>query len=176
MLGVASTIVVEPPLRVVTAIEARAARVFSADDEAAYIENLLEVAQSLIDGPDGTLNRCIGEQVLQITLPDYVDVRGDCLPYPPFVEIVSNVLSDDGCTRIVKWKAGQEVAKVPKRIKLAIIMMAGKLRDAVPDEGGAIKRETVDGIGSTDYSLPNGAADAMTSAAAWLLAPYRVYA
>jgi hypothetical protein len=168
-------VVIEPPELVVTAEEARTARVFADDDDNDYVEGLLEIAQSEIDGPAGWLNRCIGEQVLQITLPVSAQVRGSCLPYPPFIEIVSDVLSEDGCTRVVQYRAGQVADDVPRRIKHAIILMAGVLRDATPNEGGAIKRETVDGVGSMDYSLPDGASNAMEKAAANLLSTYRVF-
>lgn len=171
-----SVIVITPPPIVVTAEEARAAGVFTAEDDDDYVETMLEIAQSEIDGPDGWLGRSIGEQVLQITLPGCSDVRVDCLPYRPVTAIVSDVLSPDGCSRIVQFKAGQAIADVPKRIKHAIILMAGVLRDAIPDAGGAIKRESVDGIGSTDFSLPDGASQAMQAAADRLLETYRVYA
>ena len=169
-------VVIEPPENVVTAEEAKSARVFTDADDDDYVDMLLEIAQSEIDGPQGWLGRCIGEQQLQVTLPASADVRIDCLPYRPVTEIISDVLSDDGCTRVVDYWAGQPVEEVPKRIKHAIILMAGALRDATPDVGGFIKRETVDGIGSTEYSLPDGAADAMKSAAERLLASYRVFA
>jgi hypothetical protein len=171
-----AVVVIDPPEIVVTADEARTARVFTEDDDDEYVESLLEIAQSEIDGPSGWLGRCIGEQVLQIILPASVEVDGACLPYPPFVEIVSDVVSDDGCNRVVQYRAGQAVDEVPKRIKHAIIMMAGTLRDATPSEGGALKKKTVDGVGSREYTLPDGAADAMKTAAERLLSTYQVYA
>lgn len=168
--------VVEVPERVVDADEARLARVFTDADADAYVEDLLEIAQSEIDGPAGWLNRAIGEQLLQVTLPACVVVKMECLPYPPVTEIVSDVLSEDGCTRVVQYWAGQPAEEIPKRIKHAIIMMAGMLRDAVPADEGALKSKTVDGVGRWDYSLPDGAAEAMKSAAERLLSTYRVYA
>lgn len=169
-------VVIEPPELVVSADEAREARVFSTDHDDDYVEMLLDIAQSEIDGPSGWLNRAIGEQLLQITLPACVEVEADCLPYPPVTEIVSDVESDDGCTRVVQYWAGQPIEQVPRRIKHAIIMMAGTLRDAVPDAGGTIKSKTVDGVGRWDYSLPDGAAAAMKSTAERLLSTYQVYA
>jgi hypothetical protein len=171
-----SIIVITPPPRVVTADEARDAGVFAGGDADGYVETMLEIAQSEIDGPDGWLGRSIGEQVLQLTLPSYVDVRIECLPYRPVSSIVSSVLSADGCSRVVQYNAGQATADVPKRIKHAIILMAGVLRDATPDEGGLIKRKTVEGVGSREYTLPDGASDAMKTAAERLLATYQVYA
>lgn len=168
-------VVIEPPERVVEAQEARDARVFTEADDDTYIEGLLEIAQSEIDGPPGWLNRCIGEQVIQLTQPAFLPVRADCLPYPPVMEIESNVLSEDGCSRLIQYRAGQDIDDVPKRIKHAIILMAGILRDATPDEGGLIKRKTVEGVGSREYTLPDGAADSMKNAAERLLSTYRVY-
>jgi hypothetical protein len=168
------TVITAPPL-VVTAAEARAAGIFTSDDGDEYVETMLEIAQSEIDGPDGWLGRSIGEQVLQITLPAYADVRIDCLPYRPVSSIISNVLSADGCSRVVQYNTGQAIADVPKRIKHAIILMAGVLRDATPDEGGAVKRKTVEGVGAFDYGVPDGAADAMKAAGERLLSTYQVY-
>ncbi|SNS36253.1 hypothetical protein SAMN05216374_0979 [Tardiphaga sp. OK246] len=169
-------VVIEPPELVVTAGEARTARVFTEDDDDEYVEHLLEIAQSEIDGPPGWLGRSIGVQTLQLTLPFCANIRPECLPYRPVIEILSDVLSEDGCHRIVEYRAGQEIDDVPRRIKHAIIMMAGTLRDATPDEGGTLKKKTVDGVGSREYTLPDGAADAMKNAAERLLATYQVYA
>jgi hypothetical protein len=99
-------VVIEPPELVVTAEEARTARVFTADDDDEYVEGLLEIAQSEIDGPAGWLGRSIGVQTLQVTFPSCTDVRPECLPYRPVIEILSNVLSEDGCHRIVEYRAG----------------------------------------------------------------------
>lgn len=169
-------VVITPPELVVTADEARTARVFTDADDDEYVGALLEIAQSEIDGPSGWLGRSIGVQTLQVTLPACADVRLDCLPYRPAIEILSNELSADGLTRSVEYRAGQEIDDVPRRIKHAIIMMAGTLRDAVPADEGALKSKTVDGVGRWDYSLPDGAAAAMKSAAERLLSTYQVYA
>ena len=169
-------VVIDPPERVVSAEEAREVRVFTVDDDDGYIEMLLEIAQSEIDGPSGWLGRSIGMQTLQVTLPAYADVRLDCLPYRPAIEVLSNQLSEDGLSRSVEYRAGQEIDDVPRRIKHAIIMMAGTLRDAVPADEGVLKSKTVDGVGRWDYSLPDGAAAAMKSAAERLLSTYQVYA
>jgi hypothetical protein len=165
--------VIEPPDVVVTPDDARLTRVFKADDEDEYVEMLLSIAQSEIDGPQGWLGRAIGEQDLEATFPACFQPTEERLPYPPLIEVLSNELSGDGCTRKIIWRAGYE--EVPPALKHAIIMMAGELRDAVPNDGGDIKRKTVDGVGSWEYSLPGGAADAMKSAAERLLAPFRVY-
>lgn len=169
-------VVIEPPENVVTAEEARAARVFTDADDDDYIDLLLEIAQSEIDGPPGWLGRSIGEQRLRVTLPASTDVRMECLRYQPVTEIISNTLSQDGCSRVVEYWAGQAIDDVPKRIKHAIIMMAGALKDATPSEGGFLKKRTVDGVGSREYTLPDGAADAMKTAAERLLSTYQVYA
>lgn len=74
----------------------------------------------------------------------------------------------------IRYSAGYTT--VPTPIKHAIILMAGELRGAIPNEGGALKRKTVDGVGSREYTVPDTAVDAMKSAATALLAPYRVFA
>lgn len=74
----------------------------------------------------------------------------------------------------IRYEAGY--VTVPAPIKHAIIMMAGVLRDAVPSDSGALKSETVEGVGRWDYALPDGAAEAMQKVAETLLSPYRVYA
>jgi hypothetical protein len=171
-----TVVVIQPPELVVTAEEARDARIFTADDDDGYIEMLLEIAQSEIDGPKGWPQISVGEQVLQIVLPASCDVDAESLPLPPFVSIESNIVSDDGCTRTVVWNAGWPFNEVPKAIKHAIILMAGVLRDATPDAGGFVKRKTIEGVGSRDYSLPDGAAEQMKQVADRLLDRWRVYA
>jgi hypothetical protein len=171
-----TVVVIEPPEPVVTAQEARDARVFTDDDDDIYIEMLLEIAQSEIDGPPGWLRYSIGEQVLRTEIPASAIVQAECLPFRPVTEIISNVASDDGCARVVTYRAGLPADDVPRRIKHAIILMAGALRDATPSEGGAIKKKTVEGVGSREYTLPDGAADKMKTAAGQLLSTYQGYA
>jgi hypothetical protein len=170
-----TVVVVEPPERVVSASDARAAKVFSADDDDDYVNLLLDVAQAEIDGWDGWLGRAIGEQVLEMTMPASCKVDASAFPLPPFISIVSDTVSDDGKTRTVRWNAGYADGEIPAPIRHAIILMAGQLRDVVPSDVGDIKRKTVEGVGTWEYSLPDGAAEAMKSAAKRLLAPYRIY-
>jgi hypothetical protein len=171
-----TVVVIEPPELVVSAQEARDARVFTDDDDDDYIEMLLDIAQSEIDGPPGWLRYCIGEQILQVTLPVREEVRLDALPFRPAVEILTDVLSADGCARLVTYRAGRPPDEVPRRIKHAIILMAGALRDATPSEGGVIKKKTIEGVGSREYTLPDGAASKMKAAAELLLSTYQGYA
>ena len=170
-------VVIEGPAAVVTATEAKAAKVFSADDGDSYIDALLAVAQSQIDGSEGTLGRAIGLQTLEITVPANCTVDISRLPLPNYVTTVSDTLSVDGRTRAFRWRAGYGASPaqpVPAALKHAIIMMAGVLRDAVPADEGALKSKTVDGVGRWDYSLPDGAAASMQKAADSLLAQFRV--
>lgn len=167
-------VVIEPPEVVVTPAEARTARVFTADDDDDYISMLLAAAQAEIDGSDGWLGRAIGEQTLEVTVPAWRSVDADCLPLPPVIEIVSETISANGRSKTVRYRAGYAQDSVPADIKHSIILMAGVLRDAVPDSGGDIRRETVEGVGSVDYSLPDGAADTMRSAAERLLSRYKI--
>ena len=167
-------VVIEGPAVVVTASEAKAVKVFTDDDGDAYINAMLAVAQSEIDGSDGWLNRAIGLQTLEITVPANCVVDTTYLPLPNYIETLSDTLSQDGRTRAFRWKAGYLAAKVPPAIRHGIILMAGVLRDATPSEGGDIKRKTVEGVGSRDYTLPDGAAAAMKTAAERLLSRYKV--
>jgi hypothetical protein len=165
-------VVVEGPEPAVSVTEAKASKVFSDDDGDAYIQLLISIAQAQIDGSEGTLGRAIGVQTLKLEMPAGLPVDTSRLPLPNYIETVSNDLSSDGRSRSFVWKAGYE--KVPAPIKHAIIMMAGVLRAAMPDEGGAVRRETVDGVGSQDYTVPNDASEAMQKVAANLLRPYKV--
>lgn len=167
-------VVVIPPDPVVSAQEARDVRIFTDADDDDYVDLLLEIAQSEIEAP-GWFGRAIGEQVLQIELPAWCEVDLKSLPFPPFISIVSEVVSDDGQTRTVQWNAGWPIDEVPKAIKHAIILMAGTLRDATPDEGGFLRKKTVEGVGSREYTLPDGAADAMKATAERLLMRWRIW-
>lgn len=165
-------VVVVQPVPAVTVTEAKASKVFTAEDGDSYIETLLSIAQAQIDGSAGILGRAIGVQTLQLTLPAGHCVDTDALPLPNYIETVSDDLSEDGRTRTFKWKAGYPT--VPAPIKYAIIMMAGVLRSAMPSEGGEVRRETVEGIGSKDYTVSSDAADKMQAAAENLLRGYKV--
>lgn len=168
-------VVIEAPVVVVTATEAKAAKVFSADDGDGYIDMLLAVAQSQIDGSEGVLGRAIGLQTLEMTVWANSCVDTTRLPLPNYIDTVSDTLSADGRTRAFRWRAGYLTpSDVPPAIKHAIIMMAGVLRDAVPSDEGSLKSKTIDGVGRWDYSLPDGAAATMRSAADALLSQFRV--
>jgi hypothetical protein len=167
-------VVITGPQAVVTAADARLASVFTDDDEDSYINMLLAVAQSHLEGSDGTLRRSIGLQTLELTVPARYAVDTSRLPLPDYIDTVSDTLALDGRTRAFRWRAGYETpAKVPAAIKHGIILMAGVLRDAAPSEGGFLKRKTVEGVGSREYTLPDGAAAAMRTAADNLLRQYR---
>lgn len=170
-------VVIERPTAVVTPAEARAAKVFSASDGDSYVSMLLAIAQAQIEGSYGRYGMAIGRQTLEITLPAHCSVDVTDLPLPPYISTVSETLSDDGRSRRFRWLAGyggdEPAQLVPVQIKHAIIMMAGALRDAVPDDEGAVKSKTIDGVGRWDYSLPDGAADAMRRVADSLLEPFK---
>ena len=165
-------VLITGPAAAVTVAEARASRVFAASDNDAYITLLLSIAQSQIDGWNGSLGRAVGLQTLEVQIAASRFWSTLCLPLPPFVGLTSDTLSGDGRTRTIRYQAGY--ATVPLALKHAIILMAGVLRDAVPDDEGSIRRETVDGLGSFEYSLPDGAADVMQKSADSLLKLYRV--
>ena len=89
--------IITPPVQVVTAAEAKAARVFMADDADSFVDLRLAAAQSQIDGPMGWLKRSVGEQVLELALDGFFH-PGHCsidLPLPPIVEVVSIKYRDD---------------------------------------------------------------------------------
>lgn len=170
-----NVVVIEPPLPAVTAEDAKLVGVFGDDEDDAYIDILLAVAQSQIDGPNGWLGRSIGLQTLQIELTSGCEISTYRLPLPPFVDVVSDMTVDG--VRTYQWRAGYgaDPAKpLPAAIKHAIILMAGALRDATPDEGGQIKSRTIDGIGRWDYTLADGASALMQKASEALLSPFRV--
>lgn len=164
--------VIAGPAAAVSSAEAKASQVFAADDDDNYVNLLLSVAQAQIDGWTGWLGRAIGIQTLEVTVPACWTLDKNCL-LPPYVDTVSDTLSEDGRTRAFRYRAGY--LTVPAPIKFAIILMAGALRDAKPDEGGEIRRETVDGVGSLDFQLADGAGAAMSSAAQGLLQPFKVF-
>lgn len=163
--------VIAGPAAAVTAAEAKASQVFSADDDDSYVELLLSIAQAQIDGWTGWLGRAIGLQTLEVTVPACWTFDRSCL-LPPYVDTVTDTLSEDGLTRAFRYRAGYTT--VPAPIKHAIILMAGALRDATPSDGGEIKSRTVDGVGRFDYTTSDGAGDAMKNAAMALLANYKV--
>lgn len=170
-------VVIERPAAVVTPEEARAAKVFSTGDGDSYVSMLLAIAQAKIEGSYGLCGIAIGRQTLEITVPAHCSVDVTNLPLPPYISTVSDTLSDDGRARRFRWIAGyggdEPAQPVPVQIKHAIIMMAGALRDAVPDDEGAVKSKTIDGVGRWDYSLPDGAADTMRRVADSLLEPFK---
>lgn len=164
------TVIVAPAIAV-TAAEAKASQVFSADDDDSYVNLLLSIAQAQIDGWSGWLGRAVGVQTLEVTVPDCWVLDKSCL-LPPYIDTVTDIVSEDGLTRAFRYRAGY--LTVPAPIKHAIILMAGALRDAKPDEGGEIRREMVDGVGSLEYQLADSGAAEMSSAAQNLLRPYKV--
>ncbi len=168
---------IDGPASAVTAAEAKAVKVFASDDDDAYVSTLLDIAQSAIDGPNGTLRRAVGLQTLEMTLPAKCEIDTAKLPFPPYVDTISDELSEDGETRTFRWRAGYGPAPakpLPAALRHAIIMMAGVLRDAVPADEGDLKSETIEGVGRWDYSLPDGAAQSMQKAAESLLSGWQV--
>jgi hypothetical protein len=189
------------PAALVTAEEARAAGAFSAEDADARIQFLLSTAQQSIDGPHGRLGRAVGDQELEAVLPSRgAAIRPIQLPLPTATAIISvhagpagdeaviapGAYAFDGANVIprgswaaseairIRYKAGWTAQDVPEVIKHAIIMMAGQLK-TLQIVSGALRRETIDGVGTWDYVMPDTAASALRGAADDLLRPFKVY-
>lgn len=176
-----SVTVITPPEAIVSLEEAKQHLRVEHDSDDAYIEGLIAVATSAIDGPSGWLGRALGEQTLEVLL--------DCwpqplrLPYPPEIEIVSVTYVDPngaeqswpvsepmlygnlpavrgrGGDIRIRWKAGYPAGKVPAGIRHAILLMVGDLY-ANRENGGP---------------SASAAAVNMPVTADRLLQPFRVY-
>lgn len=176
-----SVTVITPPEPIVSLDEAKQHLRVEHDSDDAYIDGLIAVATSAIDGPSGWLGRALGEQTLE--------TRFDCwprplkLPYPPEIEIVSVTYIDpagveqswplteplpyDDLPAVrgrradirIRWKAGYPAGKVPGAIRHAILLMVGDLY-ANRENGGP---------------SASAAAVNMPVTADRLLQPFRVY-
>lgn len=163
--------IITPPVAAATAAEAKAAQVFADSDSDTYINLMLSIAQAHIEGWRGWLGRAVGKQTIEVLVPACWEYDESCL-LGPVISVTSDVPEADGRMRKLTYEAGFD--PMPAPLKHAIILAAGALRDATPDDGGQIRKETVDGIGSREYQLPDGAADAMTNASDALLENYRL--
>lgn len=76
---------------IVSLAQAKSHLKVDAADGDADIQAFIDAAQSLIDGPSGTLGRAVAIQTLELSVPG--DAMQGCdgidLPLPPFVELVS---------------------------------------------------------------------------------------
>lgn len=167
-------VVIEPPLPAVTYEEAARHLRLDGDDEREYVEALIAVAQSHIDGAEGWLGRAIGVQTLEVRCEHWPS----SLPFRPISSIVS--VSVDGAPvdgigvepdgvlivppRVarpakemsIRYLAGSETAPAP--IRHAILLMVGDLY---------ANRETTS-------ERPRGSID-MSVTVERLLAPYRIW-
>jgi hypothetical protein len=167
------TIVIDPPLPIVTHEEAIASGIFAADDDEALIESLLEVAQQQIDGPNGTLNACFGDQVLEETFCVDDEWTTADLVYQPYIETISDTTSEDGKTRTVRYRAGYiDPADVPAPVRRAVIRMAKAVQSS-ESNFGAVRSEQVDGVGRIDYQVSETVESMLKGMTESLLAPYR---
>lgn len=135
-------VVVTPPEPIVSVEQAkRHLRVEHGDDDD-YIADLVEVATGWLDGPDGWLGRCLGEQVLETAFPADLDPTLRRYPCPPFLGIVSEIPDVITRTVTVRYRAGypstgtgaDRKSTVPAPIRHAILLMVSHLfnnRDAV---------------------------------------------
>lgn len=169
-------IIIEGPAAAVTFADAKATKLFADSDGQPYVEMLLRVAQQQIDGPEGWLGRAIGLTKFRMVLPANCTFDAERVSLPPFVDVTSDIAVNG--VRTIEWRSGYgatPAAPLPEPIKYAIVLMASQLAATMPIEGGEVKRETVDGIGSTDFTVSDQAADQMGDAAQRLLQPFKVW-
>lgn len=161
-----TAVVVTPPEPIVSLAQAkRHLRVEHGDDDG-YIADLVEVATGWLDGPDGWLGRCLGEQVLETTFPAYLHPTLRRYPCPPFLSIVDEVPDASTRTVTVRYRAGYAPAgtganlksTVPAPIRHAVLLLVGHLYS---------NREAISALPAKPEELPLGV-DA-------LLGPLRIF-
>lgn len=135
-------LVVTPPQPIVSLVQAKQhLRVEHGHDDE-YIADLVAVATSWLDAPDGWLGRALGLQTLEVVVPACLWPGDRRLPFPPLVEMVSEVPAADGLTVAVRFRAGYGFTEGPSgprwvgpaAIRHAVLLMVGHLygnRDAV---------------------------------------------
>lgn len=79
-------VVITPPEPVVSLAETKLHLRVEHDVDDALIEGLMAAATANIDGPDGWLGRCIGEQTLEAGLDGFV-YDPIALPFPPIIDV-----------------------------------------------------------------------------------------
>jgi hypothetical protein len=199
-----SLVVVNTPELVVTPAQARALRVFSEADDDAYISMLLKAAQGSIDGPYGSLNRAVGHQELELTLPSFYSVGG-CLIRLPLLtatgitSIKYGPLGDDEQTldassyellaNTVALRSGfawpqARGARIRYRAGWTAVTLPEPIRVAIImmaaqlktifGASSALRSETVEGVGRMDFALPDAAAEAIRKTAEGLLRTFKV--
>ncbi|CDN52531.1 Hypothetical protein RG1141_CH01660 [Neorhizobium galegae bv. officinalis bv. officinalis str. HAMBI 1141] len=157
------------------------------------------------DGPYGKLRRCFGPQTLDLTVPQQRNrpIRLPCPPIIEIVSVTSidqsgdeAVIDEAGyklkngqlswldsadiarCNLVrIRYRAGYDGVKtgdLPAQIKAAIAMKANFL---LRISGGAafLRSEEVEGIGRTEYSIPEQATMAINSAADALVEGLKIY-
>ncbi|MBX3543585.1 head-tail connector protein [Chelatococcus sp.] len=104
-------VVVTPPAPVVTLAEAKAHLRVDFNDDDDLIGSFVETATQWIDGPQGWLRRCLGEQTLEAIAPGFAAFTRPsgpvlCLPYPPVIAIESiTYLDRDGASQTLDVEA-----------------------------------------------------------------------
>lgn len=135
-------IVVTPPEAIVSVAQAKKHLRVEHDDDDGYITDLVAVATSWLDAPDGWLGRALGLQTLEVAVPACLWSGDRRLPFPPLVSVESEVPADDSLTVMVRFRAGYGFTgevdarrwEGPAAIRHAILLMVGHLygnRDAV---------------------------------------------
>lgn len=155
------------------------------------------------DGPSGTLGRCIGPQTLELIARANGDcVQLPCGPVIE-IEAVSFVSDDtetpidDGTFRLnprgmlhlvgplpnvsgdwikIRYRAGydgEETGAIPDPLKQAVILEARLLLKMV-DTSLFVKADQVDGVGRTEYTLPEQVSRVIENAVANLVSGFKV--
>ncbi|GAA0262635.1 hypothetical protein LNAOJCKE_5185 [Methylorubrum aminovorans] len=162
-----SVTVITPPEAIVSLEEAKRHLRVEHDSDDAYIEGLIGVATSAIDGPMGWLGRALGEQTLETEVSACTWRDDPSLPYPPLLAVESETPSQDGRKVRIRYRAGYPVvgegdnrrSTVPAPIRQAVLLMVGDLY-ANRENGGP---------------SASAAAVSMPVTADRLLQPFRVY-
>lgn len=165
-----STVVIEPPTRIIEASDMPATIITGS-----ALEAIIGAAQEAIDGPTGWVGRSFGRQTLE-TLIDAQAGRWMTLPYPPIASVVSVKSGETGSAVsyevdasadkrirvalsgkiVVRFTAGYDAGKVPEVARQAVIIAASHLANLDMSEL-SVRTEDVEGVGSTTYSVSNAA-------------------
>lgn len=119
----------------------------TADD--ALIEALISAARQSIDGPLGTLGRCLITQTLELTLPEFPTEI--VLPCPPLIAVTSVEYRTGGSPEYDPLTSYQVSRSEPARIKPA---SSESWPTAVEDTYDAVKVTYTAGYGAHPGAIP----------------------
>lgn len=111
-------VITQPDYEPVSLQEAKDHLRIEHDDQDALIEALITAARQNLDGPDGTLGRCLISQTLRLTLDEFP--REIVLPCPPLISVTSIEYMDGGSPTYTELASYQVASKAePALIKPA---------------------------------------------------------